>query len=355
MRQSFSSSPKTKRLSNLNRLPRSIYPMRIMGMLMAGIAIAFVLIELKAGLRVWSWLFFSCIVWPHLAFILTLINKKLFETEKYNLMVDSVIAGSWVPLMGFNLLPSVLLILLNVTDKVNTAIKGIWWKAFTVSLLAILVVALIFNVPWQPKTSYFVIIGCLPLIIIHFTLVSFNAHRLIHRVQTQNKLLNKLSQQDDLTLLFNRRTWQQKTQALLNNHDSQFNQPLTLMLIDVDQFKTINDKYGHAMGDDILVSVAQAISNQCPDNAIIGRLGGDEYIVVLPDDLASAKQYAKTIITAVSKIETISPELQCTVSIGLATQVTKSKDIRSWFEAADKALYEAKNAGRNTFVGHSIN
>jgi len=353
MRQSFQATQKTKHLGNLNRLPRAIYPMRILGMLLAGIAISTVLFELKVNIWNWSWLIFSCLIWPHLAFQLTRISKQPFETEKYNLLMDSVIAGSWVPLMGFNVLPSMLLIMLNVTDKVNTAIKDIWWKAFIVSLLSIVVVALFFNVPWKPQTSHFVIIGCLPLIIIHFTVVSFNAHRLINRVQTQNRLLNKLSQQDDLTTLYNRRTWQQKTQSLLNNFTA--GKQLTLMLIDVDEFKGINDRYGHAAGDDILVNVAQVITDNCPDDAIIGRLGGDEFIVVLKEDLTTAKEYAKTINAAVSNIKTTFPELRCTVSIGLATITTESKDIRSWFEAADKVLYKAKESGRNTLVGHQIN
>ncbi|MCW8870739.1 MAG: hypothetical protein OQK49_08555, partial [Proteobacteria bacterium] len=73
MRQSFQATKKTKRLSNLNRLPQAIYPMRILGMLMAGIAIVFVLIELKADIWSWSWVFFSCLIWPHLAILLTRI------------------------------------------------------------------------------------------------------------------------------------------------------------------------------------------------------------------------------------------------------------------------------------------
>lgn len=352
MRPPFQTVKTSKRLSHLSRLPKAIYPMRILGMLMAAIAIASVLIEMKAGLARWFWLLLSCIIWPHLAYFLTRIRPNPFKTEKFNLMMDSVIAGSWVPLMGFNLLPSVLLILLNVTDKVNTAIKGIWWKALVVSLVTIIMVAWLYKGPYQPQTSHFVILGCLPLIIIHFTVVSFNAHRLIHRVQTQNRLLNKLSQQDDLTLLFNRRTWQQKTQSLLDTHNFREDKPLTLMLIDVDQFKSINDKFGHAVGDDVLINVAQIILSQCPDDAIIGRLGGDEFIVVIPEGLQNAKQFAQNINAAVNNLDTIITDLQCSVSIGLATLTKGEQDIRSWFEAADKALYKAKKAGRNTLIGY---
>jgi diguanylate cyclase len=355
MRQPFQATKKSKRLSNLDRLPKAIYPMRILGMLMAGIAIVFVLIELQADIWLWSWLLFSCLIWPHLAFLLTRKSKQPFNTEKFNLMVDSVIAGSWVPLMGFNLLPSVLLILLNITDKVNTAIKGIWWKAMIVSVVSIAVIAVVFHVPWRPTTSYFVMIGCLPLIIIHFTVVSFHAHRLIHRVQTQNRLLNKLSQQDDLTLLFNRRTWQEKTQGLLKNYNPEIDKSLTLMLIDIDQFKSINDDFGHAVGDDVLCNVAQVITDNCPENAIIGRLGGDEFIVVIHEDLVSAKKIAAGINNAVRNIDTIYPKFRCQVSIGLASITKQPKDIRSWFEEADKALYEAKKTGRNTCVGYEIN
>lgn len=355
MRPSFQSIKKPKRLSHLSRLPKAIYPMRILGMLMAGIAIGSVLVELNAGYGPWLWLLLTCVIWPHLAYVLTQLSNNAFQTEKYNLLIDSVIAGSWVPLMAFNLLPSVLLILLNVTDKVNTAIKGIWWQAFLTSLLTIVVVAVLSNTAWLPETSYFVIVGCLPLIIIHFTVVSFNAHRLIHRVQTQNRLLNKLSQQDDLTALFNRRIWQQKTQKLLAEHDFAKQPPLTLMLIDLDQFKAINDKFGHAVGDDVLINVAHAIENNCPDNAIIGRLGGDEFIVVLPEHLATSKKIGEQINRQVNAMKTDHTDLSCSVSIGLATVKTASVDIRSWFEAADIALYQAKKNGRDTLVGNELN
>jgi diguanylate cyclase len=259
-----------------------------------------------------------------------------------------------LPLMGFNLLPSVLLILLNVTDKVNTAIKGWWLKALIVSLLSIVIISLIINVPWHTQTSHFVIMGCLPLIIIHFTVVSFTAHRLINKVQSQNRLLNKLSQQDDLTALFNRRTWQQKTQVLLDNYGDN-DGALTLMLIDIDQFKSINDDCGHAIGDDILVTVAQVIKESCSDECIIGRLGGDEFIVVSPNDLPAAKKLAKTINTRVNGIKSNVDNLMCSVSIGMATIETKPLNIRTWFEAADKSLYEAKNNGRDTSVGKILN
>ena|SRR5690554_6491245 len=356
MRQSFKTQDKqTKQLSNLNRLPKAVYPMRILGMGMAAIAIGSALIELQANTLTWSWLIISCILWPHIAYGMTQLTGQPYKTEKVNLLIDSFIAGSLVPLMGFNLLPSVLLILLNVTDKVNTAIKGWWIYSLIVSILSILLISLIFNVPWQPKTSHFVILGCLPLIIIHFTVVSFTAHRLINRVQSQNRLLNKLGQQDDLTALFNRRTWQQKTQALLDKHTQDKAGPLTLLLIDIDQFKTINDDFGHAIGDDILVSVATIVKESCPQDSIIGRLGGDEFIVVTPHDLPAATGLAETINKQVNLIHTVADNVHSSVSIGLATIKSPIKDIRTWFEAADKALYEAKKKGRNTLVGSYLN
>ncbi|GAA4808390.1 hypothetical protein GCM10011365_16310 [Marinicella pacifica] len=116
------------------------------------------------------------------------------------------------------------------------------------------------------------------------------------------------------------------------------------MLIDVDQFKSINDKFGHAVGDDVLINVAQIILSQCPDDAIIGRLGGDEFIVVIPEGLQNAKQFAQNINAAVNNLDTIITDLQCSVSIGLATLTKGEQDIRSWFEAADKALYKAKKS-----------
>ena len=99
------------------------------------------------------------------------------------------------------------------------------------------------------------------------------------------------------------------------------------MLIDVDRFKTVNDRYGHGVGDDVLRDVAALLRAGLSEHAAAGRLGGDEFVVAL-------------------RFERV-PTLRVSLSIGLADAPAAGLDLREWLEAADRGLYRAKEAGRN--------
>ena len=111
------------------------------------------------------------------------------------------------------------------------------------------------------------------------------------------------------------------------------------MFIDVDHFKAINDRHGHAAGDDVLRSIAEVIRSIAPDGSHAGRLGGDEFAVAAPLVAEEAHRVAERIRQGVDA-------LSYSVSIGIALS-GECGDLRAWMEAADQALYEAKAAGRN--------
>ena len=152
--------------------------------------------------------------------------------------------------------------------------------------------------------------------------------------------LRRLATRDMLTTLFNRREGVrllEREVELSRQHGRQ----LSVLLIDIDNFKGVNDSLGHAGGDRVLAAVAQKIRSTARVVDTVVRWGGDEFAVWLPElEAVGARHTAENIVTAVR-------ELGCTVSIGVAQWNTSRADAADLLAAADKAIYEAKAAGRN--------
>nr|WP_090121708.1 sensor domain-containing diguanylate cyclase [Kosakonia arachidis] len=175
-------------------------------------------------------------------------------------------------------------------------------------------------------------------------------------LMTANKKLTAMAAEDSLTGLANRRKFdevlpREVLQCVVNNHS------ISLMLIDIDYFKTYNDNYGHLAGDDCLRQVATSIKKTVKGgSALVARYGGEEFVVILPaTDLIAAEKNAKKIIQNICQ-ENIPHEYSpfgiVTVSIGIASGpglAVKGKE-KMLIEYADDALYHAKYAGRNGFI-----
>ena len=164
---------------------------------------------------------------------------------------------------------------------------------------------------------------------------------------------------DSLTGLPNRRQFD-VVRSTEWRRAAKFHQPLSLLLIDVDLFKLYNDTYGHMAGDKCLIDVADAIRTTAqPYSNLCVRLGGEEFVVLLPGAQASnAAVVAEEICWGVRNMalpHKNSPYGIVTVSVGVATIVPTDNDERVLFEAADAALYKAKDRGRNCVEGLALN
>lgn len=339
--------PHGARLSDQALLPRRVYPFRVLGMGMAALPIALVLFEIGVTPFTLALLIFSCLLWPHLAYLLARRSADPFRAELRNLMIDSMFAGLWVPLMHFNALPSVLLLTVVSADKINTGVRGLWLRSLPGMLLALLLGGLFTHFALRFDTSLAILLACLPLLVIHTLAVSLGTYRLIRKVQGQNQQLDALSRIDALTGLANRRHWQDGAETLLHARHAH-SRPATLLLMDIDLFKAINDEHGHIAGDDVLCSIADLIRHSVGPAAQTGRLGGDEFAIAMPGTQADAEIVAERLRRGVEALSlTQAPELRCSVSIGLAEATAAEHDLRAWVEAADRALYGAKREGRN--------
>lgn len=333
--------------ARLKSLPNNVYLFRILGMGLGALPVATVLYEREAGWLAWAWVAFACVLWPHLAYAIARRSNNPFRAERRNLLFDSMIAGSMVSLMHFNLLPSVMLLTVATADKINSGIRGLWLRALPGMLAALVLTCVFTGFAWSPHTGMSVLLASLPVLVIHTLAVSLSGYRLIRKVQKQNLRLDELNRLDALTGLGSRAHWERQAETALRQHQSDA-LAATLLLVDVDRFKDINDRHGHATGDDVLREIANVIRRAMPDGSDAGRLGGDEYAIVLPLDLTTAETVAERIRAGVEALHFPRlPLLRCSISLGLAEPPAAGLTLREWTEAADRALYRAKDAGRN--------
>ena len=152
---------------------------------------------------------------------------------------------------------------------------------------------------------------------------------------------------DALTGLPNQRASHETIQRMTAQSD-RTRRPLSILLLDLDHFKQVNDVFGHGEGDNVLAAVGVALRSTIREGDFCGRFGGEEFVVVLPDtDLASAGIVAEKIRLAVEKIRVPSVRREITVSIGIAAVPDHGTDSGAVTRIADRALYSAKANGRN--------
>jgi diguanylate cyclase (GGDEF)-like protein/PAS domain S-box-containing protein len=162
--------------------------------------------------------------------------------------------------------------------------------------------------------------------------------------------LRQLTRLDPLTQLFNRRYFftqaEQEYQRFRRYH-----RPMALCMVDIDHFKSVNDRYGHLVGDTVLCAVAQTLHDSLRQVDILARYGGEEFVVLLPEtDLQTARASAERLRAAVAerRIETANGPVSVTLSLGVvAVDNGRSMTLEQLLDAADQMLYRAKQAGRD--------
>lgn len=172
--------------------------------------------------------------------------------------------------------------------------------------------------------------------------------------QTADQLIY-LAERDALTGLFNRRRFQDELSRLLNESDRQGRHG-ALIFFDLDEFKYINDTFGHRAGDSVLIRVAGEVGSLVRKNEVFSRLGGDEFAILLPDaSEVDAEMLAERIIRAVSQIpfRLEGQNLRLTTSLGIAHYPKDAITVEELIAHADAAMYQAKDAGKNSWRSYS--
>jgi two-component system cell cycle response regulator len=175
--------------------------------------------------------------------------------------------------------------------------------------------------------------------------------QLFDQVKIQQEQFFQLAMTDQLTGLYNRHSLTQLLPRYFS-HSVRHSCPLSLMVLDIDHFKQINDNYGHAKGDDVLRTFGQLITNNFREEDLVARYGGEEFVVIMANSpVEDAIEKAEQLRSYVEKnaIE----GLDVTISIGV-TSANTNTDFDSMFYVADEALYEAKENGRNQTITHPM-
>lgn len=345
------SSRESGRTAEHLRFVRRIYAMRSLGLGFGFFAVAGVLYEQRAAIGVWALLFANGYLWPSLAYVLASRSRDPEYAEYRNLAIDSALGGMWIAVMQFNLVPSALLAVMLSADKIGVG----GWRFLVRTALAMLVtgaaVWTLIGFPFSPYSSMTVILACLPFMVVYPMAISSAAYGLARKVVRQNKQLDQLSRTDPLTGLQNRLHWDDSATAAMT-HCARTSRHASLILIDVDHFKDINDFHGHQIGDAVLRRVAGILHGVVRLTDTASRIGGDEFALVLMNiEQEPARSIAERIRKAIEDARfDDAPALRCTVSIGLASTGPRTVSAAMWMRHADAALYQAKQRGRNQVV-----
>ena len=192
--------------------------------------------------------------------------------------------------------------------------------------------------------------GALFLLTIGIIWLAFKQLKTSTELKKKTVELKKLSREDGLTKLYNRSFWEGQAQTQYENLRRYENYKASLVLFDIDDFKVINDTYGHVIGDAVLKKVAQITREQIREIDIAGRYGGEEFAILLPntgllDAIALAERIRKEFET--SGIEFGTQEIKFTASFGISEYKEFHKDTKDWINEADIALYVSKDKGKN--------
>lgn len=327
---------------------RRTYLPRIVGLGIGFCCVLAALYPLHPPAGVWILLFLHGFIWPHVAYQWAIRSEKPFQTEIRNLLIDALMGGMWVAIMGFNALPAVVILSMMGMNNIASGGHTLFFKGLAAQITGALITSAFLGFPFHPQTTQLQVYLCLPMIFFYPVFLGYVTYRTAKRLAEKKQELLRISMRDGLTGLYNRRHWEH---LLHNEFDScrRYDHCATLILMDIDRFKTINDTFGHALGDEALIVLAEELVLGLRAVDIVGRYGGDEFGAVLPNTTAEQASLAlKRIQVRLAEVLfREAPELKLHISAGIADYQPEMRGYQEWLKAADGALYVAKNNGRN--------
>ncbi len=325
---------------------------------------------------VWALLVLQFLVYPHLVYWRALWSRDSRKTELNNLLWDNVFLGVWCAGLGFPLWISFTLFTASAINSViSSGRHGLLGATATFLTGAALGLAACgfqsaYASPWVDVMCVLGLSGYL----IGIGLIAYRRNMMLSSVRIQLKAseaamsqandglqrqlaeihvlkeqLHEQANRDPLTGLFNRRY----LQATLERELARCRRngtPLTLMMLDIDHFKSINDRYGHVAGDEVLRRMGEVLMAGARQEDVACRFGGEEFVLLLPampTEAAFARAEALRSQFAALSVPSPRGEVRTTVSIGVATFPRNGSTMDELTHSADLALYAAKRNGRN--------
>lgn len=325
--------------------PDIVFLPRALGLVFAGIAATAVFYELKKPLWLYLVLIAFCLTYPYVARWRAMGSNHPRSTEIYNSLFVAFVWGLLIPLIQFNLIPSILL--LSTVSLESFGGLRLYFRGLMLSGLGIFVGILLFGFEFRPITSFLVMVALIPSLLVFPVTLGLANFELSRRLVRQRRKALQQSRTDGLSGLYNRDYFDERAQKEYQRC-MRGGQTATFVLLDIDHFKQINDRYGHLAGDEIIKQTAEILRSFVRDVDIVARYGGEEFSLCLVNTNATAAcSIAERIRQNIAYELEQASEIFCTVSFGVAEFSRYYSDYSQWVDAADKALYRAKANGRN--------
>ncbi|HEY3539424.1 MAG TPA: EAL domain-containing protein [Trinickia sp.] len=333
---------------------RRIYVIRLVGYVMGLPPILLHLHAQHAGAWLLASVLVICLIWPHVAYLQAKRSAQPIVRERVNLVCDSA-WGGWLA-VAIQLAPIGTIVILLMFALDNMAVGG--WRLFLAGTLAsacaIFLGVVILGAPSVLiGAESYIAFAWLPVAVVYPLVLAKTTHDVSAKLIERSARLRELSERDSLTGLVNRGTVAGSLQALLAEAEGA-QERISVLFIDLDGFKTVNDALGHNVGDELLVKMAKRLAACAHDDEIVARYGGDEFVIVARHSKENGADrrsiLSEAVLQAVSTpIDVGGHELLLGASIGVSSFPDDGRDAAGLLHSADIAMYAAKNRGRNCY------
>lgn len=329
------------------RFIRRMFAMRQLGTFLCFSPILSVLLEQKSHPLLYVLLFLNAFVWPWIARRVALASVDPTASERRNLTLDAAFGGFWVAVMGLSPMPSLIILAVLASDRY--IVGG--WKQLKSALLACILTSvpvwLIAGMPLHTLFSTRTVWLTIPLAAGYMFVLSAVSYRLTMTLRQKNRELERISLMDPRLQIPNRRLFDRRLESEFL-HTRRGECRAWLLLLDVDNFKVVNDTFGHEAGDFLLAEISAQLRSVAGENDTPARFGGDELGIIVHDareeDMLVIANELQQQILALRLPASV--DFYCTTSIGIAA-AGEADSLEQWLSHADQALYWVKRAGRN--------
>ncbi|VXB33987.1 Diguanylate cyclase [Burkholderia sp. 8Y] len=329
---------------------------RSYGLRCIGLAMGFMLVETvlwtqqaSAGARLFVLAY--CFGWPHVAFLLARRGAHPDRCERRNIYVDNMAGAMIVVAMKFAWLPSTLVLLMFMMNNVAAGGARLLARGSLFCLFGFGLGALVFGVGFDWGSVSASTIASAPMLIVYPLSLGIVTHRTAIKLADRSRALKHLNERDALTGLLNRATLARRLDETLARARAEGTR-VSVLFIDLDEFKVVNDSLGHHFGDELLATVATRLAQTGGVTEQIGRYGGDGFVVVstLPA-LKAVQSLAGRLIDAVNApVQLGGDVVRPRLSVGISTCPEDGNGAQPLLNKADAAMYAAKHGGRNRWI-----
>ena len=327
------------------RFAKRMYYPRIAGTLLCSPIIFVSIVQFDQPKILIFALALNVLMWPHLAYRIARQAKDPYKTEILNLSFDSLFCGLWISSIGLNSFGSISMSAMVILNTIATGGVRFMRRGLLLQALGVFLYGIVFDISLQesPASSAW---ASLPLLAIYPMIVGFASYQLASELQKTKFTLKSLSVTDDLTGLLNRRYVNQALSDFAEESSRCMNSLLILM--DIDNFKKINDSYGHDVGDKALCLLSETLKSSLRPDDVLARFGGDEFCIIMWD---TSQDQAVKIISRIqcafkrNSFDAFNESLS--ISAGISSWDSTLESASQWFIRADQLLYKAKINGRD--------